>query len=112
MITYRSSGNKNGKGIIFMFEKHIQDFVEARIEGIHISDTYDYRKADVEIKNAKAELQPFFTDAKIGNRLLEEFNDAAYRQAIVEIESAYRQGFTDGMQFTLKALVMPVGRGV
>lgn len=93
-----------------MLDKHIQDFIEARIEEIHISDTHDYHKTGIEKEQAKAAIQPYFTDAVIGNRLLNKFDEAAYRQAIVEIEAAYRQGFTDGMQFIFKALVMPVGR--
>lgn len=92
-----------------MLDTHIQNFIEARIEGIHISSTHDYRKADTEKKQAAVALEPFFTDAAIGNRLLNEYDEAAYRQAIVEVEAAYRQGFTDGMKF-INEMAAPVGR--
>lgn len=92
-----------------MFEDHVESFVESRIEKLDITNTQSYHIAIAGKEEAKAALQSFFTDAKIGNKFLEEYDNACYAQSVTEMEAAYRQGFVDGMKL-LSTMGAPIGR--
>ena len=91
-----------------MLLQGIRDFIEARINEIKVYDNPEYREAGIKKGQAQAALQPFFTDTIIGNRLLEEYDNAAYTQAIVEMDASYRQGFRDGIKSIIRFADVPI----